>query len=140
MSSASQLLKEKNIRVTPQRIAVYKILKDTHKHLTAEEIYSKIKKMFPRISLATVYAILDFFKNKNLIQEVKIKFDKSCFDIRVEPHHHFLCKKCKKIFDVDIPPCKTLKKKEVDGHMILEFQGYFYGICKWCVGKKGKNA
>lgn len=132
MKESAHVLKESNIRITPQRLGVYKILRQEARHLTVDEIYEKIKKRFPSVSLATVYTILELFKEKNLAQEIRIKNDKSCFEIRVDGHHHFLCKKCGQIFDVDITPCPSLEKKEVDGHLIGEHRGYFYGICRDC--------
>ncbi len=130
-----EIFKKKNIRVTPQRIGVYEILKEAKTHLTAEEIYEKIIDKFPALSLATVYSVLATFRENNLVREIRIKPEKSYFDIRVEGHHHFLCYRCGRIYDMDIPFCETLKKREVEGFRIEEFQGYFYGICKNCRGK-----
>lgn len=126
------ILKEKNIKVTPQRVGVYEILRKENKHMTAEQIYEQMKRQFPTVSLATVYAVLELFQEKNLIKEIRIEFDKSYFDMRTDHHHHFFCKRCKKTFDIDIPFCSTLKQKEIDGYLIDDFQGYFYGICKKC--------
>jgi Fe2+ or Zn2+ uptake regulation protein len=128
----TQILKSKGIRLTPQRLAVYGLLKKLNRHLSAEEIYARIKQEFPGLSFATVYTILELFKNKDLVKELRIKFNKSCFELRGDPHHHFLCRRCKKIFDIDIPLCLTLKRKEASGHQIQELQGYFYGICSLC--------
>ena len=133
------ILKENNIRVTPQRLGVYDVLCDGNKHLTVEEIYRKMKVKSPAISLATVYAILELYSRKNLVREIRINFDKSCFDGRMDSHHHFLCKKCAKIFDVDLHPCPALQRSEVNGHVIQELQGYFYGICCDCRGRVDNN-
>ena len=132
MQETINIFKEHDIRATHQRVALYKLLAGCKEHLTADQIYEKIHKKMPSLSLATIYATLEIFKKKGLVNEVRIDFSRSCFDVRREGHHHFLCKKCKKIFDVDMDPCPTLKKKGVDGHSIEEFQGYFYGICREC--------
>jgi Fur family peroxide stress response transcriptional regulator len=132
MNKSAEVLKDKGIRVTPQRIGVYKLLKENPGHFTAEELYERIKKNFPGMSLATVYSILELLKEKGLVQEIRINFDKSCFESRACVHHHFLCQRCKKIYDIDIVPCPTLATKQVNGHLINKFQGYFYGICKDC--------
>ena len=132
MKKSADILKRSNIRITPQRVGLFKILGQEGAHLTAEEIYEKIKKRFPGISLATVYTILELFKDKRLVQEIRIKNGRSCFETRVDWHHHFLCEKCGRIFDVDIAPCPSLEKKEADGHIIKEHQGYFYGLCRIC--------
>ena len=118
--------------MTPQRIGVYKLLREDPGHFTAEELYARIRKEFPALSLATVYTILELFKAKELVQEIRINFDKSCFELKACDHHHFLCEKCRKIYDIDIAPCPTLATKEVNGHLIDTFQGYFYGTCKDC--------
>ncbi len=132
MQESIKRLKEKGIRITPQRLAVFNFLKKQNRHLTAEEIFQGIKKNFLGLSLATVYSILELFKKERLIQEIRIDFYKSCFEVKTGFHHHFFCKKCGKILDLEIKPCKHLKEKEVEGNIIEEFQGYFYGICKDC--------
>jgi len=134
MEKIIEVLKKYNIRITPQRLAVYQILSGKNKHLTAEDIYRKIKVSFPTISLATVYAILELYNKKHLLNEIRINFDKSCFDSRTDMHHHFFCKQCAKIYDINLHPCPTLQAREVDGHLIQELQGYFYGICSECRG------
>ncbi|MBU1043988.1 MAG: transcriptional repressor [Candidatus Omnitrophica bacterium] len=135
MEKRVEILKKHNIRITPQRLGVYEILLDKNKHLTAEAIYRKIRVSFPTISLATVYSILELYYKKHLLNEIRIDFDKSCFDIRTDTHHHFLCKQCAEIYDIDLHPCSALNNKEVDGHLIHELQGYFYGICSKCKDK-----
>lgn len=135
MNKSAEVLKEKGIRITPQRIGVYKLLREDPGHFTAEELYARMQKDFPAMSLATVYSILELLKDKALVQEIRINFDKSCFELKACPHHHFLCSSCKKIFDIDMAPCPTLAKREVNGHVINKFQGYFYGTCKDCKEK-----
>lgn len=126
------IFKRKKIRITPQRLAVYTILKQEKKHLTSERIYKLIKKEHPGTSLATVYAILELFKKKGLVEELRIHFDKSCFELKTKEHHHLFCRKCKKIFDISMPVCMALKHRVVNKHLIETFQGYFYGVCKDC--------
>ena len=138
MKESAQILKESGIRVTPQRLGVYKILKqeEKHKHLTADEIHEKINRKLPGVSLATIYTVLELFKENRLIQEIRIKVDKSCFEVGTSEHHHFLCNECGRILDINIDPCPHLQKKEVDGNLIAEHHGYFYGTCKNCRGLK----
>jgi Fur family transcriptional regulator, peroxide stress response regulator len=132
MKKALDILKNKGIRPTQQRLAVYKALNSPDRHLTAEEIYGKIKTLNPALSLATVYTILDILKSKGLVSEIRIHFDRSCFETRLDIHHHFLCSQCKSIFDIDMEVCQGLKNKEVQGHRIEAMQGYFYGVCRRC--------
>jgi|GEM_PF-890289 len=136
MKQAEQILREHKIKVTPQRLAVYCVFGDTKGHFSAEEIFQRVKVRVPAISLGTVYAILQNFTEKRLLNEIKIDFDKSFYEKIDDDHHHFLCRRCKKILDVDMPPCATLQCKNVQGHAIESFQGYFYGVCKECQAKK----
>ncbi len=133
-----QKLKNKDIRVTPQRLGVCEILSREKIHLTAEQIYGRIKNKFPAISLATVYTILQLYVQKGLASEIRITFDKSSFEARTDSHHHFLCKRCQKIYDIELHPCPALKREEVDGHAIEQLQGYFYGLCREC--RKEENS
>ena len=131
MNETSQVLRDKNIKVTPQRLSVYMAFNGKG-HLSADEVYQKARKKVPAISLGTVYSVLENFKNNGLVREIKIDFDKSLYECRNDTHHHFLCQRCKKIFDVEMPVCSALRNCAVDGHAIKDFQGYFYGICRDC--------
>ncbi len=134
MDKLVPVFKEKNIRVTPQRLQVYAILNKNHQHLTVDQIYSKVKEQFPAISLATVYSILDLFKMHRLAREVRIEFDKSYFEIDSGAHHHFFCRRCGQTYDLDLH-CEHREKEQVDGHRVEDFQGCFYGTCRECQGK-----
>jgi Fur family peroxide stress response transcriptional regulator len=131
MQENTRKLKQLGIRITPQRLAVYKVLA-AGGHLSVETIYKKIRKDFPAVSLATVYTILEAFRNKRIISEIRIKFNKSHFELRSDRHHHFFCNQCGRIFDIDIPECSSLQKGQVQGHLIQQVQGYFYGVCSNC--------
>ncbi|MBN2482974.1 MAG: transcriptional repressor [Candidatus Omnitrophica bacterium] len=135
MDKLIPIFKEKKIRVTPQRLEVYLVLNKNNQHLTVEQIYGRVKEKFPAISLATVYSILDLFKDHDLTREVRIEFDKSYFEIKTDSHHHFFCRQCGKTYDLDLH-CEHLQKKAVDGHRIEDFQGCFYGICTTCQQKQ----
>ena len=134
MEETSQLLREHQIKVTPQRLSVYMAF-NGKEHLSAEEIYQRTQKKVPAISLGTVYSILENFKQKGLLREIKIDFNKSLYEHRDDVHHHFSCRRCNKIFDVDMPVCSALKNCKIDGHAIEDFQGYFYGTCRNCQEK-----
>lgn len=136
MDDLSEVLRDHNLKVTPQRLCVYTTLTNAKKHLSAEEICNLVHDCMPAVSLATVYSILEQLIKNNLVQEIKIDFERSLFESKIEKHHHFLCNKCKKIYDIEMHPCPSLKRKEVDGHLINDFHGYFYGECKTCKNQK----
>ncbi len=127
-------LKKKGVVLTPQRLAVAKLLEGTVTHPTADEIYRKLRKRYPTISQATVYTSLEILKQAGEIQELTIRKEKTCFDPNPRSHHHFSCRQCKKIFDIEIS-CPVAEKEWLDGHKVEEVQAYFYGICADCLDK-----
>ncbi|MFH1876866.1 MAG: Fur family transcriptional regulator [Candidatus Omnitrophota bacterium] len=127
-----EMLKAKGVKVTSQRVAVLELLSRKDRHYSAEQIFRALQKKFPSISLGTIYATLEALRTKGLINEIQIVPDKASFEARRDQHHHFYCKQCREVFDVDIPFCKSLEERQVDGNLIEECHGYFYGICKQC--------
>lgn len=132
-------LRRRGVVLTLQRLAVLKIL-GKEIHATAEDIYHKLAKKYPTISRATVYSSLDALKHAGEIQELTIKKEMSYFDFNPHNHHHFLCRTCGRIFDVEIS-CPISRKGRIHGHKVEEVQAYFYGTCRECrQGKKRSGA
>jgi Fe2+ or Zn2+ uptake regulation protein len=119
-------------RMTNQKRIILEYLKSTKDHPSAEMIFKKVKKKLPQISLGTVYRILNEFKEEGKIVEIPEKVSR--FDGNTLPHAHFICQKCKRIYDV-FEDFKILKKKKLKVGKINNFQIFFYGICKKCSRK-----
>ena len=136
-----KLLKEKNLKITPQRIKILKYV-DTHRtHPTADEIYSSLKKDIPSLSKTTVYNSLDILKKHGLIKALSICGSEHRYDFKNDMHHHFLCKKCGRIYDIEFkcPNIKHIKGEiQSSGHHIAEVHGYFIGTCNDCIKKVEK--
>lgn len=94
------LLKEHNLKATPQRLCVLKILKK-HEHPNIDELYAQVKKEYPSISLATVYKNISTLEERGLVVEVNVPNQKAYYDIYEEPHIHIICTKCGHIEDLD---------------------------------------
>jgi Fe2+ or Zn2+ uptake regulation protein len=132
-----KLLKENSIKVTSQRLEILKYLDENRNHSTADQIYTGLKEKTPSLSKTTVYNSVETLKEHGLIQSLTISGSESRYDFRHDMHHHFLCKKCGKIIDIDIK-CPNLGKMLENGHKVEEVHGYFKGICKECM-KKGMD-
>lgn len=119
-------------KITCQKKIILDYLKSVKTHPSAEEIFQEIKKKLPRISRSTVYRILKNLKEKEEILEIPGEFSR--FDGNTFPHAHFICQKCKRIFDVfNINlKFKIIKQKKLRVGKIKNYQIYFYGICKKC--------
>lgn len=94
-----QMLKKHELKATPQRLCVLKILK-RHGHPNIEELYEEIKKEYPSISLATVYKNLNTLQEQGLVVEINVANQKTCYDIYEERHIHIICSKCGNIEDM----------------------------------------
>ena len=132
-----KLLKENNIKITPQRLIVLKYLEEHPIHPTAEKIFSDLKSNNPSLSKTTIYNTLETLNEHGIIQSITISGSESRYDLFLGMHHHFLCKKCGKIIDIDIA-CPNIGKMSEYGHKVEEVHGYIKGICKDCL-KRGKK-
>ena len=129
------ILKKKSIKITPQRLEILRFLDENRNHPTADDIYKNLKKNNPSLSKTTVYNSLEILNKYNIINSISITGLESRYDIEKKMHHHFLCKKCGRIIDINIE-CPNINKTLEYGHKIEEVHGYFKGICKECNEKE----
>ncbi|NLJ55495.1 MAG: transcriptional repressor [Firmicutes bacterium] len=139
MQTIEELLRSKKIKVTPQRMAVYAVLKQTKEHPNVEMIYKKLKPDYPAISLATVYKTVDMLKRIGLIQELNVGDGSLRFDANAQPHAHIYCKGCGKVTDIDNFSFAQLQNQQTwediaaeTGFQVSAVQLYFYGLCSHC--------
>jgi len=92
-------LREKGLRVTPQRLAVFEAVDLLHDHPTAEEISQFIRKKHPDIALGTVYKTLETLVDKDILNRVKTDSGLLRYDAVKENHHHIYCALCDRIED-----------------------------------------
>jgi len=130
-----QILKQNQLKITPQRLAIMKYLDEHRTHPTADRIYSDLKQNNPSLSKTTVYNSLDTLQNHNIIQSITISPSELRYDFKKSMHHHFLCKRCGDIIDIELE-CPNIKKTIDQGHKVEEVQGYFKGTCKTCLEKQ----
>ena len=136
-------LKQQGCRMTPQRLAVVKILAHSEEHLSAEKIYERVKSDFPFTSLATIYKTVGLLKKIGEVMELGFVDDSNRYDgIRPFPHPHLVCLKCKKIIDPDISALSELPQElaRKTGYRIMNHRLDFFGICPSCQRKKQSKA
>lgn len=125
---------ESGLKVTPQRVAIYRELIGTDEHPSAERLYKKVKKIFPGISLDTVNRTLLTLSTMGAASIVPGSGDAKRFDGNSHKHQHFKCVQCKKIVDfhhkafdnIRIPA--DISKK----FTVLRKTVYIEGICESC--------
>lgn len=138
MNSIAQIFKEKKLKLTPQRIAVYKYLQSTTEHPSAETIYKALQEDYPTMSLATVYKSLKTLVEVNLVQELNVGEGNFRYDGNVLSHPHIQCLVCGKVDDICNLNFEDLNKTAASytDYEIISNQVYFYGMCTECKSKK----
>jgi Fur family transcriptional regulator, peroxide stress response regulator len=130
--------KEHRIKVTGQRLAIYKELSKSFDHPSANKIFQKIRKRFPGISFDTVNRTMLTFAEAGLIRMVEGCGDVRRFDPRMGPHHHLRCIQCHKIIDFRHEAYDNLQvpKKCLHGFKLLSKKVVLEGLCGTCQPKK----
>jgi Fur family peroxide stress response transcriptional regulator len=132
-------LKDLQYRVTPQRLAVLKVLATSEDHPNVERIYDEVRSHFPTTSLATVYKTVTLLKDIGEVKELGFGHDSSRYDgNKPYPHPHVICTQCQTITDPEIINLAELSEELAGktGYKILDQRLDFFGICPRC--QKGK--
>jgi Fur family peroxide stress response transcriptional regulator len=92
-----------NLKVTHQRLHIYRELIKVDDHPTAETLYSRLRTAMPTLSLDTVYRTLGTLEQHGLIKRVQTVNAQARYEARMNVHHHFICCNCEKVIDFDWP-------------------------------------
>lgn len=121
------------IKPSQQRLEILRYLMTHHTHPTVDEVYSALAKRMPTLSLTTVYNTLRMFSEHKVAQMITIDDHRVCYDGQTQPHVHFLCRKCGKVFDLTSEPAPHVEEgRTVEGCLIDEAQLYYKGLCADC--------
>ena len=131
ISEVKQMLEDKGVRPSFQRMSILKYLIEKKNHPSVDVIYKELSAENPTLSRTTVYNSLNALHEKGLVDSITISETEVRYDYKIEPHAHFKCLKCGKIYDVEIDS-DLLKIKSVKGHKVTETQFFMKGICKFC--------
>jgi len=121
--------------LTPQRMAVLKILATSKGHPSVVQIHQEVQVDFPMTSLATIYKTVTLLKEMGEVLELGFSNDSSRYDgNRPHPHPHLVCIHCREILDPDLPSMSGLPEKleQETGYKIVSHRLDFYGTCPRC--------
>lgn len=122
------------LAVTHQRTVIYRELIATDEHPTPEAIYERVKAQIPAISLGTVYKNVKTFLDAGLLKEVSLHHGTLRLDANTDPHHHMVCTRCRRIFDVpeaEFEPVQLRNPPEF-GFQVERFSIEVMGVCGVC--------
>jgi len=136
MSCLSKL-KEKGLRLTPQRRLITGIIHDAEAHLTAEDIIASVQHKMPGVNKSTIYRTLDLLEETGCVYKSEVYGQFIYHHAEEGHHHHLICEKCSKTIeceeDIFIPMQKALERKygfQIDfRHVVMK------GLCKECWSK-----
>lgn len=119
---------------TKQRQAVLQVIRDSHEHLTANEVFDHARNILPGISFATVYNSLRYLKQEGLIGEVLFGNDSTRYDRNLTRHDHAICNSCGKLVDLELNiPDKLFRAAAKHSKFKAESIGLtLRGLCPAC--------
>ena len=142
------LLREKGLKVTSQRLMVLNIL-SAHgdEHLTVEEIYDLAKEESPEIGLATIYRTVQVLLELHVIEKVTFDDGFARYELNGDEtgsghrHHHAICTQCGKVYSLETDLLDTLEKQVFEslGFEVTDHEVKLYGLCSAC-RRKAQNA
>jgi len=134
MEAFQRKCREAGLKITPQRMAVYKVLIESKQHPSAEMVFRKVRDVIPNISLDTVNRTLLTLSEIGAASIVEGSGDVKRFDGKLETHQHFKCIKCRRIFDFHYKPFDNIAvPKNISRRFtVLKKTVYFEGVCDLC--------
>ncbi len=128
----TDLIRARGLKLTPQRLAIVEYLQACPGHPTAEDVWKAVNAKFPMASRATVYNTLNWLKENGQLSEIQ-QDGVARFDPNLDPHHHFVCRRCGRVEDIDYdavapwPQCALPER-----HLIEGFDVTLRGLCAIC--------
>ncbi len=137
MGEFRRLCEAHGLKVTHQRMEIYRALAATAEHPDVEAIHARVRKRIPTISLDTVYRNLKLLAEHGILSIVGMSQERLRFDANMESHHHFTCVKCGLIRDFITDELKGLaipdEAKTFGEPVSLHIE--VKGICASCTRK-----
>ncbi len=141
-STTVNALREKGRKMTPQRMLILTSLRHAPGHLTAADIYDRVRQSFPYVDISTVYRTLTVLKDLRLISETHMGGGDAAFEwVGAERHHHLICRACNGVTLLDHHYLEEL------GERIAETIGFrpdldhfaIFGLCSACQAERAAH-
>ena len=141
MEKFERKCRENGLKLTPQRAAIYRLLKHNRTHPTADMVFQEIRKTFPSISFDTVNRTLIQFAEIGLLSPLACSGTSRRYDPDTSGHHHFKCIRCGAVEDIFCEPMSglTLPAELLTGFEVISQSIVVSGLCRNCSTTKGGN-
>jgi Fur family peroxide stress response transcriptional regulator len=140
LDEVARRAREGGMRVTPQRLAVYRALAASHDHPDPDTLHRRLLPEQPTISLATVYKTLDALLALGLVRQVPVAGSAKRYDAKLDRHHHAICERCRRVSDVhDARLDRVAAPAGIEGFAVHTVTVQMLGTCADC-SRKGRAA
>ena len=129
-----ELCADRGLAMTHQRQVLYEVMQTMPGHPSPEEVYARVKKRIPAISLATVYKNIHLFIERGVLKEVSLHHGSLRVELNSRVHHHMVCSHCKTITDIeeeDLDVVPALQRLP-GGFQVERYAIDVIGICAAC--------
>ena len=125
---------EHGIAVTHQRQVLFEVMQAMDGHPSPEEVYARVKKRVPSISLATVYKNIHLFVENGVFRKMSVHHGSVRVEMNEDKHHHLVCSRCKSIVDIDEAALGELPTRRVlpGGFLVERYSVDVIGVCAKC--------
>ena len=125
---------KKKYKRSRQRERILELIKSTDIHPTANWIFRQLKDEFPHLSMGTVYRNLAILAEKEEVKKIDFGSTFDRFEANTTPHYHFVCEKCGRIIDLEMPVDASLndRVRKQTPHVAHHHTAEFYGVCDLC--------
>ena len=125
------------LKVTHQRIEIFRALLSSEDHPSAEMLHKRIVGKLPSISLDTIYRTLATFEQHDLISRINTSGSQARFEVVISQHHHLICSRCNTVIDFHWPAFDNIDQPESikEWGNISSKNVVIYGMCKNCINK-----
>lgn len=122
------------LRMTNQREMILQELQNSREHLTADELYERVRQKMPRISLATVYRNLEILSEIGLIGKLEVSGRQKRFDWNTKEHDHIYCIRCHRVdnLKMDRDELGVKLPDTAGGYRLTGYRLEFSGLCEDC--------
>lgn len=128
-----QVCRQAGLKLTHQRMEIYKAIYKAEDHPSVEDIYAVVKRRNPSISLDTVYRTVGTFEQLGLVQKFQGSNGRFRFDTNLESHQHLVCTRCNRIQDLQWSDLANLKMPRMSGWSGLTLSHVeIKGLCSDC--------
>ena len=133
-----QVCREGGVKLTPQRMEVFRSVAETGDHPDAEMVYKRVRERMPTVSMDTVYRTLWLLRDLGLIIALGASRERARFDANLTRHHHFVCEHCGLTRDFYSDDFDEVKLPELLNGVgeVITMQVEARGICLGCAAKK----